>query len=90
MWKEEKWGTECASRYFGIFRVFVTRVPSRSLKSERWIGILFSGHGAGVTLTYRIHENAASAKYEALVELRNKLQKALAEVNQVLESEEEP
>lgn len=87
MWKEEKWGTECASRYFGIFRVFVTRVPSR--KSERWIGILYAGHGRGVTVTNRIHDNSTSAKYEALVELRNKLQKALDEVSQVLEGEEE-
>ena len=88
MWKEEKWGTECASRYFGIFRVFVTRVPSR--KSERWMGMLFAGHGAGTTLTSQIHANAMSAKYEALIQFRNKLQQALAEVNQALEGEEEP
>lgn len=87
MWREEKWGTECASRYFGIFRVFVTRVPPH--KSERWMGMVFAGHGAGVPLTSKIHENAASAKYEALIEFRNKLQRALKEVHEALESEED-
>lgn len=82
MWTVEKWGTKFLYRYFGIFKLYVSQSPVRP---HRWTGHVIAGQGKGVAVTHRFHDNEMSAKYEALIELRNHLKKSLFEVEQALE-----